>query len=289
MTKTALILGSSGKIGKHSAVAFAQAGYEVRRHDRKSGNLMRDAEGATVIVNGWNPPGYHDWASLVPEMTEQVIAAARVSGATVILPGNVYNMDAEGGEWSEETVHRPPTKKGTIRENMERAYEASGVQTIVLRAGNFIDPDGQDDVMSLLYLRALKKNKLTLTGDPSALQAYCYVPDWARAAVGLAEKKESLAKFEDVPFPGHAFTAEELEARLEKELGHPLKTTNFPWGLLVVLSPFWELAREMLEMRYLFSLSHSLSEKKLASLVPDFQVTPLDEVIRTSLRAVAGR
>lgn len=289
MTKTALILGSSGKIGKHAAAAFARAGYEVRRHDRKTGDLMRDAEGATVIVNGWNPPGYHDWATLVPKMTEQVIAAARGSGATVIIPGNVYNMDAEGGEWSERTVHRPPTRKGAIRETMERAYEASGVQTIVLRAGNFIDPDGQDDVMSLLFLRSLKKNKLTLPGDPMALQAYCYVPDWARAAVGLAEKKESLARFEDVPFAGHAFTAEELKARLEQELGRPLKTANFPWGLFVALAPFWELAREMLEMRYLFSLSHSLAGDKIASLLPEFQLTPLDEVLRTSLRAVAGR
>ncbi len=289
MTKTALILGSSGKIGKHAAAAFARAGYEVRRHDRKTGDLMRDARGATVIVNGWNPPAYHDWATLVPKMTEQVIAAARVSSATVIIPGNVYNMDAEGGEWSESTVHRPPTRKGAIREAMERAYEASGVQTIVLRAGNFIDPKGQDDVMSLLFLRALKKNKLTLPGDASASQAYCYVPDWARAAVGLAEKKESLEWFEDVPFPGHTFSARQLQSRLEQELGRPLKTTNFPWGLFVALAPFWELAREMVEMRYLFSLSHSLSGEKLAGLLPDFQVTPLEEVLRTSLRVASAR
>lgn len=283
MSKTVLILGASGKIGKHSAEAFRRAGYEVRMHDRRSGDLVRDAAGVQVIVNGWNPPAYHDWARIVPELTRKLIAAARASGATVIIPGNVYNLDAEGGEWSEDTPHRPPTRKGKIREAMERAYEQSGVQTIVLRAGNFIDPERKDDVMSVLFLRALGQMKLTLAGDPDAMQAYCYVPDWARAAVLLADRKDVLGRFADVPFAGHAFTARELQAFLTREFGRPIRTTSFPWWLFSALGPFWELAREMSEMRYLYNLSHTLSGEKLGRLVPEFRVTPLDQVLRGAI------
>lgn len=279
MAQTALILGSSGKIGSRAAEAFERAGWQVRHYDRRTGDMVRAAQGADVMVNGLNPPRYHDWARLIPAITQQVIAAAQANGSTVILPGNVYNIGANGGEWSEFTPHEPCSRKGHIREQMERAYEASGVRTIVLRAGNFIDPERDDDVMSLLHLRSIEKDRVTVAGDPDVLQAYCYVPDWARAAVELAEKRAQLAPFEDVPFPGHAFTGNELRQLMEKKLGRPVRLAHFPWWLLHVLGPFWELAREMLEMRYLWDTPHTLSGKRLSELLPDFRPTPLEEVL----------
>jgi nucleoside-diphosphate-sugar epimerase len=283
MQKTVLILGSSGKIGRHAGEAFGEAGWTVRAYDRKRENLTEAARGADVIVNGLNPPAYHDWARLIPAITGEVIAAAKASGATVIVPGNVYNFGDQGGTWSESSPHRPNTRKGRIREEMERAYESSGVRTIVLRAGNFIDPNPTDDVMRLVYLRSIRSGKVTVAGEPSALQAYCYLPDWARAAVGLAEKRFELATFEDVPFAGHAFTAEELRAFVARALGRSVTFAHFPWWVMRLLSPFWELAREMREMRYLWSASHRLSGTKLMRLLPEFRATPLEEVMRAGI------
>lgn len=279
MTRTALILGASGKIGRHAARAFDEAGWTVRRYDRKKADMVAQARGADVIVNGLNPPMYHDWQNLIPAITKEVIAAAQACGATVIIPGNVYNLDAHGGEWSEDTAHEPPTKKGRIREEMERSYQNSGVRSIVLRAGAFIDPDRTDDAMQLLLLRELRRGRVSAAGDPHARQAYCYLPDWARAAVALAERRASLAPFEDVPFAGHTFTVHQLRAHLEGELGRPLTLGQLPWWAMTLCGPFWELAREMKEMRYLFSLSHSLSGEKLRRLLPDFVPTPLDRVM----------
>ena len=283
MTKTVLILGVSGKIGRHSSEAFSRAGWNVRAYDRQAGNMTAQAKGADVIVNGLNPPKYHDWEHQIPAITRSVINAARHSGATVIIPGNVYNIGDRGGEWSETTPHHPSTKKGRIREEMERTYEASGVRTVILRAGNFIDPNHQEDVMSLLLLRDIQRGNITVAGNARTLQAYCYLPDWAHATVGLAEIRDALASFEDIPFPGHSFTAEDLREFLSTELGRALSLKAFPWWFFTLLGPFWELAREMLEMRYLWSTSHSLSGKKLERLLPDFRPTPLEEVWRSSL------
>ena len=285
MTQTVLILGASGKIGRYSHAAFARAGWHVKTWNRKTEDLREAARGADVIVNGLNPPRYHDWARLVPAYTAQVIEAAKASGATVIVPGNVYNYGARGGEWSESTPHEPSTRKGTIREQMEQAYRASGVRTIVLRAGNFIDPARTDDVMSLLFMRSIKSGRVTRAGDPDAMQAFCFLPDWARAAVMLAEKRAELETFEDVPFPGHAFTAEQLRAFLSRELGRPIGFAGFPWWLFTLLAPFWELAREMLEMRYLWSTPHTLSGEKLARLLPEFRPTPIADVMRAGIPA----
>ena len=282
MTQTVLILGGKGKIGAHAARAFWNAGWQVRFYDRGT-DMVHAAMGADVIVNGLNPPNYHNWAKLIPQITAQVIAAAKASGALVIIPGNVYNYEGVAGEWSENTPQRPHTRKGKIRVQMEQDYAASGVQTLVLRAGNFIDPDRNNDVMSLFVMRGIAKDNLTLAGAKDTVTSYCYLPDWAQAAVGLAGMRAELAQFEDVPFPGHAFSVEELRQTVQSALGRPIRLKPFPWWFMAMASPLWEMARELSEMRYLWTTSHTLSGTKLARLLPDFRPTDLHSVMLAGL------
>jgi nucleoside-diphosphate-sugar epimerase len=283
MSKTVLILGASGKIGRHAASAFWNAGWKIRKYDRKSGDMIKAAKGVDVIINGLNPPNYNNWAKNIPAITKQVIEAAKTSGATVIIPGNVYNFGDTPGVWSENTPHRPVSRKGKIRVEMEDAYRASGVQTIILRAGNFIDPEAPGDIFDMIVLRSVSKGKITSPGKSDALQPYAYLPDWAAAAAALAEKRDELAAFEDVPFPGHAFTMDEFRQTLEQELGTKLKTKACPWWILKLTAPFWELARELKEMRYLWDTSHMLSSERFDRLLPNFQPTDAHSVMTSCL------
>ena len=283
MGNTVLILGASGKIGAHAATTFKTAGWQVKTYDRKTEDMTAVAMGVDVIVNGLNPPNYHNWAKLIPEITAQVINAAMASGATVIIPGNVYNFGATPGIWDENTPQNANSRKGKVRVEMEQAYRDSGIQTIILRAGNFIDPNSDTDVMGLVFLRGISKGKITAPGDPDATQAYCYLPDWARAAVMLAGKRGTLQVFEDIPFPGHAFTTTELRNALQKLLNRDIRIVGFPWLVMKLASPFWELARELTEMRYLWNTDHRLDGKKFAELLPDFQPTDLDTVMAAGL------
>ena len=283
MTQTALILGGRGKIGSHATKAFEKAGWRVVQYHRDRGDLNTLAKTADVIVNGLNPPAYHDWARTIPAITKQVIAAARQNDATVIIPGNVYNFGDRPGTWDENTAQVPCSRKGRIRVEMEQAYRDAGVKTIVLRAGNFIDPMRNQCIGSLMLLRAIEKGKVTYAGRHDAMQAYCYLPDWARAAVMLAEKREALAPFEDVPLGGHAFTAQQLQSHLAARLGRTIKIVNFPWWFMTMAAPFWELAREMREMRYLWSVDHALGTEKLQRLLPEFTPSPLPEVMEAAL------
>ena len=285
MTKVALILGASGKVGRHSTRAFEAAGWDVRRYNRSKDDLTEAAQGCDVIVNGMNPSNYHNWKDNIPQITRLVIGAAMKAGASVILPGNVYHFGDNGGIWSETTTPNPVSRKGKIRLAMEREYAASGVQTIVLRAGNFIDPDSRTCPMSLVYLRNLKRNKITVPGPIDTRQAMCFLPDWARAAVALAEMRNRLGSFEDVPFGGHTLTARDIRNGLEEILGQELKFVRFPWWLFTLTAPVWEMAREMNEMRYLWNTDHALSDARLSQLLPNNNVTPLDKVLREMLPA----
>jgi nucleoside-diphosphate-sugar epimerase len=284
MTQTVLILGGSGKIGKHTSEAFWNAGWTVRQYKRGT-DMDAAAMGVDVIVNGLNPPKYNNWAKNIPAITIQVISAAKASGATVIIPGNVYNFGDQAGVWDENTPHRPVTEKGHIRVTMEAAYRAAGIQTIVLRAGHFIDPGQDGDAYSMLHVAKVGKGKIEALGDPDILQAHAYLPDWARAAVMLAEMRGDLAPFEDVPFPGHAFTMNQVRDEMADALGRHMRITQFPWWLMTFIAPFNEMIREFRKMRYLTSTSHRLSAMKFDLLLPDFQHTDLRTVLLSGVPA----
>jgi nucleoside-diphosphate-sugar epimerase len=181
-------------------------------------------------------------------------------------------------------------RKGRIREESELAYRAAaadGVQVIILRGGDFLDPSRDTTIMKLVMLKSLAGGRITAMGDPEVTRAYAFLPDMARAAVALAERRDTLPRFADVPFPGHAFSMREVAGVIGRLTGKPPKITRFGWWQLTLLAPFWELARELREMRYLYDIPHSLDGTLFLSLLPGFEVTPLDAVIAAHLPEAA--
>jgi len=71
------------------------------------------AAGARIIVHAVNPPNYRDWLGLALPMLENSIAAAKSSGARVVLPGNIYNYGSSFvSDLREDSLQHPVTKKG---------------------------------------------------------------------------------------------------------------------------------------------------------------------------------
>lgn len=291
MTRTALVLGSSGGFGGQVALALQAAGWQVNRYQRGT-DMSAAARGADLIVNGLNPPAYHNWDRLIPEITASVLAAGKASGATLLVPGNVYPYGVEPGPWNADTPHRPVSRKGAIRAEMEARYHdaaSQGQRTIILHAGDFLQPGAEQNVMNKIILGKLAKGRITALGDPDALHAYAYLPDMARAAVALAELGEDLPTYADIPFAGHAFTITDLASRISRILGRPMKVSRFPNWIFTLASPFWELARELREMLYLSSYPHQLDSGPLQHWLPGFQGIGLDRIIAELVAGVQGK
>lgn len=290
MTKTALVLGASGSFGGQMALALQSANWQVNRYQRGT-DMAAAAKGADLIVNGLNPPNYHNWDQLIPEITTQVLAAAKSSGATILVPGNVYPYGMEPGPWGPDTPQRPVSRKGAIRAEMEARYRdaaTQGQRTILLRGGDFLLPGAGQNVMNQVILGKLAKGRITSLGDPDALHAWAYLPDMARAAVGLAELGKELPVYADIPFAGHTFSITELAAVISAQTGKPLRVSRFPTWIFTLASPVWELARELREMLYLSSFPHQLDPAPLRHWLPDFQPTSLEQVIARHVRALQG-
>src|SRR5262252_3160220 len=162
---TVLVLGASGGIGGEMARQLRDAGWRVKAMKRDLGatSVLKDgiewvegdalnredvlsaSRGSSVIVHVVNPPGYRRWSELVLPMIDNTIAAASVNGATVVLPGTVYNYGRDALPLLTETSpQRPDSRKGAIRVELERRLEAvtrsGAVRVIIVRAGDFFGP-----------------------------------------------------------------------------------------------------------------------------------------------------
>jgi nucleoside-diphosphate-sugar epimerase len=284
MPNTVLILGATGRFGRNAADAFANAGWTVRKFDRTTDTLETAAKGVDVIVAAWNPQ-YHHWAAQVPDLHAQIRKVALDNDATVILPGNVYVFgDKAAAPWSEATRHMAENPLGRIRRNMEEAYRREGVKTILLRAGDFLDTCSSGNWFDQIIAKPLKKGRINYPGASNAPHSWAYLPDIARAAVLLAERRESLDRFEDVPFPGYTLSGDQMATALQDATGRPVAVRKMSWLPLWLARPFMPIAKHLFEMRYLWSLPHSLDAKKFNKLLPTFQATPVSDALVAATR-----
>lgn len=283
MSQSVLILGATGRMGRHTALAFDAAGWRVRRF-RRGDDLTAAAMGVDVIVNAWNPP-YSKWRAEVPGLTCAVIAAAKASGAAVILPGNVYVYGPDMPEVIGPGVpHRAEHPLGRIRREMEESYRASGVRTIVLRAGDFIDDAASGNWFDMVIAKRVARGVLTYPGRSDIPHAWAWLPDVARAVVGLAERRESLPGFTDLAFAGTTLTGTDLARACAKAIGRPVRVKRMGYLQLHLARPFWPEAKHLLEMRYLWTTPHRLDGTELDRLLPDRQETPLALVLARALQ-----
>lgn len=303
MEKSVVVLGAKGRFGRNAVAAFHSAGWHVVAVGRDIDpgafpegiaalpcDVMDQAatvevcKAADIVVNAVNPP-YTDWAETVPTLTDNVIAAAQSARATVMIPGNVYNYGAGmPAVLTEDTPHRPTTSKGKIRVEMERRYrEATGIQTIVFRGGDFIEGRDTGNWFESYITNALNKGVFIYPGSMDVMHAWAFLPDLARAMVHLANIQDKLPNFCEFGFGGTSITGADLQTEIEAQLGRKLKRKRMHWGVIKLLSLFQPMMREVLEMRYLWDVPHQIDDAKLRVAIPDFQPTPLTEVVAKAI------
>lgn len=307
MTKIA-ILGANGRLGRVVARAFIDAGYDVRAITRSAkvpaelkgatavaGDaldreaLIRATQGVDIIFNGLNPI-YTDWGKCLP-MAENVMAACHANGTLHLFPGTVYNYGSPmPAVITEGTPFHPTTEKGRIRCAMEdlfrREADADRVRTILLRAGDFFGGTGSGSWFDLVVAAKMNKGIHTAPGPVDLVHEWAYLPDFAKAFVGLAGKLDKLGPYEALNFPGHAVTDLEIKAAAEKALGRSLKMTSMPWWVLRAGSPFVAMWREIVSMSYLRFEPHRLASARLEGIIGAIPHTPLDRAVAEALEDI---
>ncbi|MGE6697390.1 NAD-dependent epimerase/dehydratase family protein [Hyphomonas sp. NPDC076900] len=308
--KRALVLGVTGGAGYEIARALIQRGWQVRAMARSpvparlpqaewvAGDALNAADvaaaaiGADVIVHGVNPPGYKDWAKLVLPMLENTVAAARISGARIFLPGTIYNYGRDALPLlTEDAPQRPHTRKGRIRVQMEQRLEAAaqeGVRTLILRAGDFFGPSAGNSWFSQgMVTPGRPVTKITYPGKRDAGHAWAYLPDYGATAAALLDRETELAAFEQFHFRGHYFARGVAFAEAVRAAsGGKGKIAPMPWPALVLLSPFVRIFRELAEMRYLWEETAELDNTRLVSFLGHEPHTDIMDALSWTLAAM---
>ena len=299
MQSTVIILGSRGRFGLACARAFADAGWrvlaqtrpgcqvpdEVRNDTRiewihaelfDTAALAQRAEGAAVVVHALNPVYTNKaWRKEVLRMTDASLALCRALGASLMMPGNIYNFGRSMPRvLREDTPQRAQTVKGQIRIAMEQQIQRSGVRAVVIRAGDFFG-SGKGTWFDQAIVKDLAKGKFTYPGQRDISTAWAYLPDLARTFVAVAAKRHQIGTFEVFHFAGHAITGQQWLDTLEplaRQQGWVcvsgrLKFASMPWAIIrlgALLVPTWA---SLLEMRYLWTSPHSLANDQLQRLI----------------------
>lgn len=306
-TRTALVLGATGGVGGEVARRLLREGWAVRALHRDPDRVASAADGfawirgdamvpqdvvaaaagASLIVHAVNPPGYRDWDRLVLPMLDASIAAARATGARLILPGNVYVYGHDAGPNPGAAAPQTPrTAKGRIRIAMEARLRASGVPSLILRAGDFFGPrTTANSWFSTALVRPGQPVRTVLDpGTPGIGHQWAYLPDVAETMVRLATREADLPRFATFNMDGHWDPdGRQMIAAIARAAGGKVRVRRFPWGLLPLAAPFWPLAREIREMRYLWREPLRMDHTGLVAFLGREPHTPLDEAVRETL------
>ena len=307
MPSTVLILGAAGRIGQVIALAFANAGWQVRAQARKAlpaalhghtrvqpvtcdatdvAALTAAAHGVSVIVNALNPP-YIEWDRLAQPLADCARSIARASGALLMLPGNVYNFGREmPGLLTPATPEVGNTAKARIRIEMERRLAAAasvGLDSVVIRAGDFFGGPGRGTWFDMALLTKIGKGRFVYPGPDDVAHAWAYLPDLAQVFVRVAEQRARLHGHQRLHFAGHTLTGQAMRGALEQIVGKPLRPASLPWGVIHLAAPFVPMWRELLTMRYVWQRPHALDDGALRALIGDVPRTPLLQALRASL------
>lgn len=312
MQETVLVLGANGRFGRAAAQAFSKAGWRVIAQARHpladqptpagitqlqvdaadTGSVVAGARDACVVVNAMNPL-YTRWDQEALALNASALAVARQLGATLMLPGNVYNF----GETlvpvlTEETPQHPTNQKGKIRCDMEAAMREEGLRSIVVRAGDFFGGEGMGTWFDQAIVKDIRKGKITYPGPLDVIHEWAYLPDLAQTFVLLAEVRSTLAAHETFHLPGNAITGQELiDGLIQSASQLNILTANqririgsIPWPLVRLaglVQPMW---RELARMSYLWRRPHRLASTRLGHAIGTIPHTPLPQALTQALQ-----
>ncbi|MDO8034913.1 NAD(P)H-binding protein [Janthinobacterium sp. SUN128] len=321
MDKTVLVMGATGGIGGEMVRQLQAAGWQVRaltrgetpsprgdniewlRGDALSrADVLAAAKGCAVIVHAVNPPGYRHWSRLVLPMLDNTISAAIAEGATIVLPGTVYNFGpdafpASGDLLAEDAPQRPLTRKGAIRVALEARLEwasTQGARVIIVRAGDFFGPRVGNNWFSQGLVKPGQPVRSVLyPGAHGVGHQWSYLPDVARTMLQLLAMRATLPAFSRFHMAGHwdhdgRQMTGAIARVVEQATGTAPAIRRFPWWLVALASPFVATLREMREMRYLWHTPLAMDNARLLAVLGQEPHTPLDEAVRATLEGMGN-
>ncbi|MCS5733473.1 NAD-dependent epimerase/dehydratase family protein [Herbiconiux daphne] len=221
MTDRHVIVGA-GPVGRHVAAQLADRGSEVvvvtrsgtdlgiagvssvRADARDATALAAAAAGASVLYNCANPGDYTQWEATWPPLAAALLEAARRSGATYAITGNLYPYGPVDVPMTEALPDAATDHKGILRARLwadaRAAHDAGEVRAVEVRGSDYMGPGvGANGHISRQLPAARQGKRAWVLGDPDQPHTFTDVQDVARLLIAAAADESAHGRVWNVP------------------------------------------------------------------------------------------
>lgn len=219
--------------------------------------VMKAVEGSSVVyLTAGLPYRFRTWVMQWPIVMDNVIAACVHHQARLVFFDNVYMYAPEElPHMTEESVMRPPSRKGTVRLQLVNmlmdAVKEGKLQALIARSADFYGPHNRNSALQSTVIDNLKKGKKPMwMGSANRIHSFTYTPDAARAVAQLGNTEDAFGQTWHLPTSTEKLTGQEFINMIAGMMGKQTGYNVLPRWVCGVLGIFMPLLAELKEMMY---------------------------------------
>jgi nucleoside-diphosphate-sugar epimerase len=297
-----VVLGATGGVGQALVQALVAQGAQVRAVNRSgranvpasvkvmaadltSRESTRAAcQGATVVYHCAGVP-YDQWATYLPVMLDNVIAAVSASEATLVYSDNTYMYAPTPEPLTEDSRQAPVTRKGKLRKQLAEtvlaAHAQGQIRATIGRAPDFYGPGVRTSAVGEQFFTAVVEGRrVPWLGKLDVLHALVFVEDFARGLLALGTHEQAWGQVWHIP-TAQALTGRQYIALASEAAGVQAHALAVPGLLLRVLGLTNAVLRESVEMLYEFNEPYLIDGSKYIRVFDDRPTSHHEAMRRT--------
>ena len=217
------------------------------------------AERMQTIFLCTNPP-YPDWARRWPPVFAAAIAAAFVSGANLVVMGNLYPYGSPTGPMTEHSPQTTTESKGLIRrdgwQRVLDAHDRGEIRAVEVRASDYFGAgvSGTAHLGQGFFGAVLASKTARGVGRPELVHSWSYIPDIAATMIAAAGYTGQWGRLWHVPSGAHSRT--DIAGELNAHYDSHGTVAGYPGWMLRSLGAVSPLMREVYKSSYQFQVPY---------------------------------
>ena len=306
------ILGAGGSVGNALTHKLLEEGKQVRLVSRSNysvegamsvrGDLTSYSDTLEVIRGSdivylcvGLPYDHKIWREVWPEIIVNTINACKEVKAKLIFFDNVYMYGKVDGVMTEDTPHKPFSKKGEVRSDISKLLEdempKGDLDVIIARAADLYGPYGtsQNCVPHMMVFdRLMNGKRAQWMADINQPHSFTYIPDCAEGMFLLANDSNAWNQIWHLPTQSPAIDGKTFIGLAAKELGVEAEYSILTKSLMWFGKLFSKIASEAYEMIYQNEFPYHFDSTKFNS---HFNYTPTsyEEGIKATIEFIKSK
>lgn len=225
----------------------------------KSSEVIYLCAGLRYDINVWK----NEW----PIVIENVINAAKETGARLIFFDNVYMYGHVNGVMKETTAYKPSSKKGEVRAKIATRLmdevKAGNIKGSIARAADFYGAtDSMNSFFDMMVLdKYTQKQKAMWLGNADTLHSFSFMPDMGKAIFLIGQNPQSDGRVWHLP-TAKACTGKEFLKLAAEAFGVEPRFMKVNKLMLKGLGLFNQAIKGTVEMYYQYEYDYNFDSSK---------------------------